>query len=116
MNNIPPQLWMQLEKKVREHLIGVFGLMRTGITEIVDDRVITDGYSNEDLKVITLAKMNEYIGSEETDLLHAWAVTCSKAKYELNPPPIDISTPVSVETTEIKFPTNSKQNGTTKKS
>lgn len=86
---------MLLDKQVRNHLVKVFNIPRTGITEIRDQEIIRDGYSDEDLKAITLEKMNEYIGSTEV-FPRAWELTCSKARYELNPP-IDL-TAISINT------------------
>lgn len=88
-NNVPTQLWMLLDKSIKNHLVKVFDIKRTGITEIRDQVLVLDGYSNDDLKAITLEKMNEYIGSQET-FPRAWELTCAKAKYEINPP-IDLS-------------------------
>jgi patatin-like phospholipase/acyl hydrolase len=83
--NIYPQQWLHLSKEVRLHLMKVFGIIRTGITEIRDQEVISDGFTADDLKAITLEKMCEYIGSQET-FLRAWEVTLAKIHAELNPP------------------------------
>ena len=107
-NNVPPQLWMQLDVDTRFHLKKIFDIPRTGITEIIDQRVITDGHSTEDLRVITLEKMNEYNGSKYDSFPHAWEVTCSKAKYELNPPLVEMKSEPIIET--------KPQNNGTKKS
>lgn len=85
-NNVFVHTWMALPREIRGHLVDVFKIERTGISEIRDNEVISDGYSNIDLQAITLEKMNEYIGSTETSFPHAWEVTCSKAKGELYPP------------------------------
>lgn len=84
-NNVPPQLWMLLDKQIRNHLVKVFEIPRTGITEIINQDVVRDGFSFDDLKAITLEKMTAYIGSEET-FPRAWEITCSKAKGEVYPP------------------------------
>lgn len=84
-NNVLPAIWMQLEKPIKDHLVKVFDIKRTGISEIRDQTLISDGYSVLDLQVITLERMTEYIGSNET-FPRAWELTCAKAKYELNPP------------------------------
>lgn len=76
---------MTLEKEVRDHLAKVFGITTSGITEIRDQTVITDGRNADDLLAITHEKMNEYIGSEET-FLRAWEISCAKAYSELHPP------------------------------
>jgi hypothetical protein len=108
-NSIPAQLWMLLDKATRSYLVNVFEIPMTGIREIIDDRVISDGYSNKDLEAITLEKMIAYIGSEET-FPRAWEITCTKASKELNPPVIQMAD----EPKEI-IETNTKTNDSTKK-
>lgn len=81
---ILPQMWMQLEKPIRLQIVKDFDIPRTGITEIRDQEVISDGYSVNDLSTITLEKMTSYIGSEET-FPRAWEITCSKAKSIVYP-------------------------------
>ena len=82
---ITQQQWLQLPTEVKTHLINVFKIARTGISEVRDNTVISDGYSQNDLKAITHAAMNEYIGSEE-NFLRAWEITLAKAHFELHPP------------------------------
>lgn len=86
-DNVYQHMWMALPKDIRAHLVIVFDLKLTGITEVIDDRVVSDGYSNTDLQSITLEKMTAYIGSEET-FPRAWELTCMKAKTDLNPPAV----------------------------
>lgn len=76
---------MVLDRDIKDHLIKVFGLVKTGVTEIRDNEVVRDGYTIDDLKAISLEKMIEYIGSTET-FPRAWELTCMKVKHELNPP------------------------------
>lgn len=82
---IVPQLWMLVPKEERDYLAKAFNLPKTGITEIVDQTVVTDGYKAEDLVNITLEKMTAFIGSEET-FMRAWELSVMKAHSELNPP------------------------------
>lgn len=77
--------WISLSKETRKHLSEVFALVPTGIAEIRDQQVISDGYSNADLEKITHAKMAEYVGSNES-FSRLWELTIAKVKYELNPP------------------------------
>lgn len=102
-NNVPTQLWMLLDKDIRAHLVSVFGINKTGITEIRDQDIIADGYTNEDLKAITLEKMTAYIGSEET-FPRAWEITCAKAKYDLNPPPMEIRSTIQPADEPLEMP------------
>ncbi len=97
---VPPQLWMLLPKDVRDLLVLRFDIPKTGISEIRDQDLISDGRTVEDLKAITLEKMCIYIGSEET-YARAWELTCAKAKYELSPPPIEIKSNPIIEEKEI---------------
>lgn len=118
-NNVPPQLWMQLPKDVKHHLVGIFKIPRTGVTEIRDQDVIADGYSVEDLRAITLEKMIAYIGSEET-FPRAWEITCSKANSELHPPiemtlPETNVIPMADEPKEEIIENKTKENVTTTK-
>lgn len=77
---------MILPSDMKAHLVKVFNITRTGVTEIRDSEVIRDGYTADDLLSISHEKMTAYIGSEET-FPRAWELTCMKARYELNPPP-----------------------------
>lgn len=74
-----------MDKKVRNHLAEVFHIVSSGVTEIRDQYVVSDGFTMDDLKGITLEKMCVYIGSQET-FMRAWEITLMKVKSELNPP------------------------------
>lgn len=82
-------MWLSLPRATRDHLIEVFGLERSGVTEIRDQDVVSDGYTIDDLRKISLEKMTEYIGSEET-FSRAWEITLAKVHAELNPPVAEI--------------------------
>ena len=68
-NFITKDQWMLLDIPTKQKLVAVFGINKSGFSEVRDSIVVTDGYTQEDLKVITLEKMNEYIGSEEATFL-----------------------------------------------
>lgn len=89
-NFITKDQWMLLDIPTKQKLVAVFGINKSGFSEVRDSIVVTDGYTQEDLKVITLEKMNEYIGSEEATFLRAWEITLSKINFELNPPVAEI--------------------------
>lgn len=82
---ILPQQFMHISKEVRDYIALMWKIPQSGITEIRDQYVISDGHTYEDLAVITLEKMCEYIGSEES-FARAWEITCKKAYSELHPP------------------------------
>lgn len=85
MEHIVPGLWMVQTNEIREHLAKVFGVGRSGITEIRDQTLLSDGRTQEDLKVITHEAMTAYIGSDES-FLRSWEITVYKARSELHPP------------------------------
>lgn len=85
MNQVYQQVWIALPKEKRQHLMKVFNIKPTGVTEVRDQTLISDGMTNDDLKFITLERMCEYIGSQET-FMRAWEITLAKCHSELNPP------------------------------
>lgn len=95
MQNIYQQNWMILSKEVRNKLAEIFKINRTAITEVRDDTVICDGYSNTDLSVITLEKMQEYTG-EVGSFGAIWELTLKKIELELHPE-LKIEEPTVVE-------------------
>jgi hypothetical protein len=82
---ILPAQFMHITKEVRDYIAAMWKIPQSGITEVRDQYVISDGHTYEDLAVITLDKMCEYIGSRET-FARAWELTCAKAYSELYPP------------------------------
>jgi hypothetical protein len=101
MERIYPQQWMALPKETKNHLIKVFGIPKSGITEIRDQDVVSDGYTSADLEAINLDKMCEYIGSRET-FGRAWEITLMRVKSDLNPP-MELPVPViDIAPAEVK--------------
>lgn len=109
------QEWVELPHEFRVKLAAVFGITKTGISEVRDQTLISDGTTMDDLKVITKEAMAEYTGSDPEDSFsHLWEVTLSKVKYELHPPTIEIGVGPVEELKEVTEESNAKT--TTKKS
>lgn len=104
-----PNLWMLLSHEERNHLAEVFDVKKTGVSEVRDNQLISDGYRFEDLAVITREKMAEYVGSEDT-FPRLWELTCAKAQFELNPPVGQIGKASPEEVIETNTSTNVKKN------
>lgn len=98
-DRIVPQQWMLVSREIREHLAVIFHLGRSGITEVHNEQVVTDGRTNEDLSSITAASMAEYTGygADYFEKPHPedqiapsfgrlWELSVAKAHSELNPP------------------------------
>lgn len=76
---------MLLSREIRHHLATVFNIPFSGVTEIRDQEVITDGRTMNDLEAISAEKMAEYVGSTDS-FARLFELTVAKAHSELNPP------------------------------
>jgi len=86
METIQKFQWMKLSREVREKLVHLFGLERTGISEIRDDEVISDGFSDSDLQSITKEKMCEITGLPcELSFSSLWEVITVKVANDVHP-------------------------------
>ena len=84
---IYPQMWMEQTTEIRNKLVNDFEIHKSTGTQVVDNKIITDGVTAEDLLCITAEKMAEYVGSPKTtSFLKLWNLCVSKAMTELNPP------------------------------
>lgn len=61
--------WMLLPQIVRTRLADVFNLKRTGGSLVQDNRQLSDGYTDKDLEVITLERMQDFLKTDEKDFL-----------------------------------------------
>ena len=58
------QVWVSLSKEERESLANAFNLRRDEGTEVCNDRIISDGYSDLALSGITVESMQALTGSK----------------------------------------------------
>ena len=71
----------------RKVIAEAFTLSRTGVSEIRDQEIISDGYSDEDLTHITSSVMAEWVGdSADNTFPRLWELTVAKAKSIVYPP------------------------------
>lgn len=87
MNKIYSQYWMTLPQDIRRHLVNLFKMNRSSGSEVRDNTVISDGYTNEDLENINEITMCEYLklplGLKSFPEL--WTLTLGKVNNELHP-------------------------------
>lgn len=57
--------WLQLPPKAKELFKETFNIKRTGGSIVVDNRLISDGHTNDDLSVVSLKTLQEYLGTTE---------------------------------------------------
>ena len=74
--------WLSLEPKLRWKLKALFDVPRSQGVTVVDNRVVSDGHTHEDLKVISLEKVNAYLGTEEADFYTGLAKVIDKLLAE----------------------------------
>lgn len=89
-----PGLWMNLPREERLYIAERFSIPRTGVTEVRDTEVLSDGFTFDDLAHINRDKMVDFIGSGDLEgnesFPRLWELTVAKARYEINPPPMVI--------------------------
>lgn len=52
---------MKLPHNLKEKLAKTFGIPKSGYTHVSDGQVVTDGYTEQDLSVLTLEKLQEFV-------------------------------------------------------
>lgn len=83
-NKIYTHLWIEQPKDIRDRLIEVFNIPRTGVPEVRDTTLISDGVTNTDLIAITEDGMIHYVGSR-APFMRLWELSVAKAKSEVRP-------------------------------
>jgi hypothetical protein len=74
--------WLEVHPEVRNAISSIMGLTRNGATEVAGGRVMCDGYNHEDLKGITLEKINANLGKEYTSLVEGFNALIEKLSTE----------------------------------
>lgn len=86
-DHIYTHIWMLVPYEERMVLVEHFDITKSGVTEIRNEEVLTDGYTNDDLAAITAERMAAFVGSEEP-FMRLWELTVAKAHSIVNPPAI----------------------------
>ena len=80
-------MWLELPQPLRNKLVEIFSLPRSGGTSISSFggvmKVDTDGYTHQDLAGISIPKMQDFLGSDETDFWKLLELTINKAEASL---------------------------------
>jgi len=84
-------LWLTIEPELRAFLVKQFALPRSAGTTIETKNgtttVVCDGHTHADLAQLTAQKMQQFVGSAETDFWKLLEQTLAKVDAELHPPP-----------------------------
>lgn len=64
-----PQQWMTYSMEERRILAEKLNIPRSGGMHVFNNKIISDGYTAEDLFHVTIEKLQEVTGSESNDIL-----------------------------------------------
>lgn len=79
--------WLALSQFQRQQLIANFGIPRSEGSNVVDNTVVSDGHTHEDLAHITIEKMQEFTGSKSDDFFTLFDETLDTLKKPEVPQP-----------------------------
>ena len=98
-------VWVSLPTEVRNKFRSLFGINKSGITEVDDNRIVSDGTTHTDLSVLTIPKLQEYTGDKSDDFYKLFYKAVEKINNELNPVTVLDDNPITViiePTSEVK--------------
>jgi hypothetical protein len=61
--------WLMINQETRRRLALEFGMTRSGHMEVIDNKVVSDGFTNKDLEKITLERLQEITKSNNDSLI-----------------------------------------------
>lgn len=76
-------IWLSLPKNIRDEICVVFKIPRSGFVEVSDNKVVCDGHSNSDIALITVEKMQEFLGTNSADFYQLFGDVVAQLKGEL---------------------------------
>lgn len=77
--------WVSLPTEVRHRIRGIFHIPKSSNTHVDDGVIITDGVTNEDLKTLTISKMQIYLDDDSSDFHKLFDKVVSRVNDELYP-------------------------------
>lgn len=76
------QDWLTLSQEDKNLLIDQFKISRSGFVHVVGNKVQTDGYSYQDLSVLSVKNLQEYTGLQTTNFAELFNATLVKLNPE----------------------------------
>ncbi len=78
--------WLALSPAVKSKLKELFAIPRSEGTQMIDNRVLSDGHNHRDLARITVEAMQNYTGNKkQKDFFKLFEATLAKVEEEINP-------------------------------
>ena len=88
-------MWVSLPNEVRHRIRKIFSIPQSSNVIVSDGRIESDGTTNEDLRKLTILKMQEYLVDDSSDFHKLFDKTVAKVNEELYP---------KIASTEVKQP------------
>jgi len=109
---LTPYEWLQFPMQIRDLFIKWFSIPRTGGSQVIGDKVISDGHTIEDLSKVSLASLQAYLHTDETHWDKLLQDTINKMENYLDDNPVN-TTPT--ESPRVEQGTVGKKRGRPKK-
>lgn len=86
---VAPSVWLQLKKETRHKIAAFLGMSKTGGVEVYDGMVACDGYTAEDLSMVTAELLQKELGLESTDFYELFRELVRRIEL----PPVEMKMP-----------------------
>ena len=96
--------WLELPFEVRLIIAEVFNIPKRGGTIVEGHRVVTDGFYEEDLAKLTIADMQEFLGSDSTDFYFLFDQVANQLNANYVEPDQGLKEEVTIEPAEASKP------------
>lgn len=108
--------WMELPLGTRNTIAGYLGIIKKGSIEVVDNKVVRDGYNLKDIEaVMTVQNLQRFLNSDEHEFEVLWNILVNKAEGRAIPVlavNLEPATPIAiVAISDIPAPEEKKKPG-----
>src|ERR1035437_6022846 len=79
-------IWLSLSQRTRQTMAIMLEVSRSGGTELVDGRIVSDGYVDSDLAQINLLRLQQYMKSDSNDFYELFNLLVQR----IEEPPINV--------------------------
>ena len=79
-------MWVSLPNDVRRKIHSLFSIPWSSATEVNDGQIVSDGTTHEDLKILTIEKMQKYLNEASTDFHKLFDMLVAKVNDEIKNP------------------------------
>lgn len=78
MSIIAYQIWLDLPQEIKDKIAKQFNLPRTGFREVMDNRIVMDYHTPQDVATLTCERLVAFTGIETEDIYKALNDTINK--------------------------------------